>query len=133
MEPLFSTDALLGCLDENEVEATTEKVEASVLLNELSRIIGTPLFAVAFPLKESSGFAIFLCEATPRVENGIVKYFSGASHDYWLARLECSLRLLSLQPQSFARARLRIPLSNTCALPLQRLGHLRHWHLMAIR
>ncbi|HUP81104.1 MAG TPA: efflux RND transporter periplasmic adaptor subunit [Pirellula sp.] len=86
MEPLFSTDALMGCLDENEVDANTEKVEASVLLNELSSIIGTPLFAVAFPLKESSGFAIFLCEATPCIKNGIVKYFSGASQ-IWLGKL----------------------------------------------
>ena len=95
IEPRFSTNALTECQDESEIDTTIEKVEASVLLNELSKIIGTPLFAVPFPLKESSGFAVFLCEASPCVENGIVKYFSEASQ-IWLSKssLESLLRQL---------------------------------------
>ena len=98
MEPRFSTDAFAG--GENEfgaphamdgisnmavVDAPIEKVAASICLSELSRIIGTPLFALPFSLKESSGFAVFICEATPCVEDGIAKYFSEASQ-IWLGK-----------------------------------------------
>ena len=108
MEPRFSTDAFGG--GENEsgapdnrdgvantkvVDATTGRVGVSACLSELSKIIGTPLFAIPYQLKESSGFAVFLCEATPCVENGIAKFFSGASQ-IWLGRssLESLVRQL---------------------------------------
>ncbi len=108
MEPLFSTDAFAGCdnvfgapnsldgiSDKTVVDATTEKIAASVCLSDLSKIIGTPLFAIPFPLNESSGFAVFLCEATPCVANGIAKYFSEASQ-IWLGKksLESLVRQL---------------------------------------
>ncbi len=108
MEPRFSTDAfaggdneigapndLDGIRDKTVVDATTEKIAASVCLSELSKIIGTPLFALPFPLKESTGFAVFLCEATPCVKNGIAKYFLDASQ-IWLGKtsLESLVRQL---------------------------------------
>ena len=108
MEPRFSTDAFAGgdneigapndldeIRDKTVVDATTEKIAASVCLSELSKIIGTPLFALPFPLKESTGFAVFLCEATPCVKNGIAKYFLDASQ-IWLGKtsLESLVRQL---------------------------------------
>ena len=86
MGPRFSADAIPGecdVPDENGGVASVVNVEASACLNELAKIVGTPLFAIPFALKESNGFAVFLCDATPAIEHGMVKYFANASQ-LWL-------------------------------------------------
>ena len=82
MGPRFSTDAISGDNDaasDTAAVASVVSVEASACLNELAKIVGTPLFAIPFALKESAGFAVFLCDATPSIEHGMVKYFATAS------------------------------------------------------
>ncbi len=95
-EPRFSTDAIseeFGVAMEAAAAPSVVNVETSACLNELAKIVGTPLFAIPFELQESGGFAVFLCDATPCNECGIPKYFRAASQ-LWLpkASLESLIR-----------------------------------------
>jgi len=107
-EPRFSCDALAGVqhagvdnpgandstVDLSDSAATASvsptpavpTVEASVCLNELSQIIGTSLCSIPYALPESSGYAVFLCQATPIKDTGVAKYFAQASH-LWLGKV----------------------------------------------
>ncbi len=95
-EPRFSTDAIPGEFHvamEAEAAQSVVNVETSACLNELAKVVGTPLFAIPFELQESGGFAVFLCDATPCIECGIPEYFRAASQ-LWLpkASLESLIR-----------------------------------------
>ena len=59
------------------------KADASVCLNELSNIIGSSLCSIPYPLRESGGYAVFLCEATPSNVIGVANYIAQASQ-LWL-------------------------------------------------
>ncbi len=88
MAPRFSTDAISTEFDvgtDTAVDVSVVSVEASACMNEFAKIVGTPLFAIPFALQESGGFAVFLCDATPCIKNGIVKYFDAASQ-LWLGK-----------------------------------------------
>lgn len=89
--PRFSTNAIRveeqppgsdldpESVSSNPTEAAAKlDVETSICLNDLSEIVGTPMCAIPFPLSQSSGFAVFLCDATPCEEVGIQAYFSSA-------------------------------------------------------
>ena len=65
---------------------TVPTVEASVCLNELSQIIGTSLCSIPYALPESSGYAVFLCQATPIKEIGVANYFAQANQ-LWLGKV----------------------------------------------
>jgi hypothetical protein len=52
----------------------------SVCLNELSQAVGTPLFMFPLRLAESSGFAIFFCDASQCKSVELANYLSRASH-----------------------------------------------------
>ena len=66
--------------------ATVPTVEASVCLNELSQIIGTSLCSIPYALTESTGYAVFLCQASPIRDMGVASYFAQASH-LWLGKV----------------------------------------------
>ena len=113
-EPRFSSDALAcvphtgagdpganhSTMDLSDPEATASvsptatttataavpTVEASVCLNELSQIIGASLCSIPYALPESSGYAVFLCQATPIKDIGVANYFAQASH-LWLGKV----------------------------------------------
>ncbi len=96
LEPRFSTNAIaeeFNVAKETAAAAPVVNVETSACLNELAKIVGTPLFAIPFELQESGGFAVFLCDATPCIEYGIPEYFRAASQ-LWLpkASLESLIR-----------------------------------------
>ena len=90
-EPRFSSDAF-ACVQRTGVDnpptqtATEPTVEASVCLNELSQIIGTSLCSIPYALPESSGYAVFLCQATPMKDIGVANYIAQASH-LWLGKV----------------------------------------------
>jgi hypothetical protein len=99
-EPQFSSDAFASVhntnlTEEGTVPTITEPMaEASVCLNELANVVGSSLCSIPYPLKESSGFAVFLCEATPSNQVGIASYFAQASQ-LWLGKTS-SVNLLKL-------------------------------------
>ncbi len=76
MEPRFSSNALTTFLEAGQ--APPVPLEASVCLNELGDILGTPLCAIPVPLKESAGFAVFLFDATTSTAQGFMEFFAQA-------------------------------------------------------
>ena len=79
-------DSIDNLSDKETAPALTEPTaEGSVCLNELSRVMRSSLCSIPYPLKESSGFAVFLCEATPSNQIGIASYFAQASQ-LWLSK-----------------------------------------------
>lgn len=77
MEPRFSSNALAGLTEAGQVPAAP--VESSACLNELGKILGTPLCAIPVPLKESAGFAVFLFDATSCTTQGISDFLAQAT------------------------------------------------------
>ncbi len=75
--PRYSTNVLLDGHVELCSEADTTKplvsIETSACLNELSSVVGSPIGSIPLTLKESSGVAVFLCDATSTTENGTTK------------------------------------------------------------
>jgi len=53
-----------------------EPIETSACLNELSMILGAPICSIPMALKESSGFAVFLCDATVDTKKGMAGFLS---------------------------------------------------------
>ena len=90
-EPRFSSDAIacaqpIGVDNPPTQTATVPTVEASVCLNELSQVIGTSLCSIPYALPESSGYAVFLCQATPMKDIGVANYFAQATY-LWLDKV----------------------------------------------
>ena len=77
LEPRFSSNALTGLSEAGQV--LTVPVESSACLNELGKILGTPLCAIPVSLKESSGFAVFLFDASSCAKQGISDFLAQAA------------------------------------------------------
>lgn len=79
----FSTNACtrdsVELSSEAESGSACEPIETSACLNELSSIVGSPIFSLPFALSESLGFAVFVCESASATDKGTARAMSDST------------------------------------------------------